>query len=181
MIGSSFPDVETPSAELDGPLEMLSRLQGHTLRQCATLRRLVLYLAECGCDEQARRAGESVLRHFDVCPSLYYSDEEEDLFPALLESMAGSDPVCLRDLTSGMAQQHRTLERMWGRLRESLAAVASGQRSSLDSAEVEAFVTLYHSHIERERDELLPMAARLLTDEALGQVWASMRKRHDAA
>jgi hemerythrin-like domain-containing protein len=37
---------------------------------------------------------------------------------------------------------------------------------------------LYRSHIEREQAELLPMAERLLTDEAMEQVWASMRLRH---
>ncbi len=178
MIGGSFPDVGAPSASPEGPLEMLARLHARTLQQCATLRRLVLYLAECGCDEQARRAGETVLRYFDTVPAQYYRDEEEDLFPALLESMAGSDPVCLRELTSGMAQQHRTLKTLWAQLRQPLADIASGHGSLLDSAQVEAFVTLHHSHVEREQSELLPMAARLLTDEALDQLWKSMRERH---
>jgi hemerythrin-like domain-containing protein len=92
--------------------------------------------------------------------------------------MAGSDPVCLRELTSGMAQQHRTLRTLWAQLRQPLADVASGHGSLLDSAQVEAFVTLHHSHVEREQSELLPMAARLLTDEALDQLWKSMRERH---
>lgn len=181
MIGGSFPDVGTPADHPEGLLEMLARLHARTLQQCATLRRLVLYLAECGCDEQARRVGDTVLRYFDEVSSQYRSDEEEDLFPALLESMAGSDAVCLRELTSGMTREHRTLETMWARLRTPLAAVASGKSSLLDSAEVEAFVALHHSHIEREQTELLPMAARLLTDEALEQVWASMRERRGAA
>jgi hypothetical protein len=180
VIGGSFPELEIPKGEAEGPLDLLSRLHARTLQQCATLRRLVLYLAECGCDEQARRAAESVLRFFDVRSSQYRGDEEEDLFPALLESMAGSDAVCLRELTSAMAQQHRALEMMWERLRTPLAALASGQGSTLDSAAVEAFAALYHSHIEREQSELLPMAARLLTDEALQQLWNSMRSRHGA-
>src|SRR6266536_1922885 len=178
MTGSSFPEASTPSARPEGPLDMLSRVHSEALQCCATLRRLVSYLAETGCDQQARHAAERVLRCFGVSALQDFRDEEIDLFPALLESMAGSDAVCLRELTSGMAQQHRTLERMWERLREPLAAVASGQRASLDGDDVEAFVSLYHSHIEREQAELLPMAARLLTDAALEQVWTSMRKRH---
>lgn len=157
---------------------MLARLQARTLQQCATLCRLSEYLAECGSDEQARRAAETVLHYFDTCPPQYFSDEEEDLYPALLESMAGSDAVCLNELTAGMAQQHRALESSWARLRPRLAAIVSEQATTLDSAEVEAFANLYRSHIEREQSELLPMAQRLLTDQALEQVWASMRLRH---
>jgi hemerythrin-like domain-containing protein len=67
---------------------------------------------------------------------------------------------------------------MWWHLRKALAAVANGQHALLDSAEVEAFAALNQSHIEREQTELLPMAQRLLTDDALAQVGASMRERH---
>lgn len=180
MSCDSNPD-SAPSAPPEGALELLARLQARTLQQCATLRRLAEYLAECGSDEQARRAAETVLRYFDTCPPQYFSDEEEDLYPALIESMAGSDAVCLNELTAGLTQQHRRLETMWARLRKNLAAVVSEQAKTLDSAQVEAFAALYRSHIEREQAELLPMAERLLTDEALDQVWASMRLRHGIA
>ena len=178
MAGGNLPDASSPSVKPEGPLEMLSHLHARTLQHCEALRELVLRLDERGCDEQSRRAAASVLRYFDVCASQYCSDEEEDLFPALLESMAGSDAVCLRDLTSAMAQQHRTLEMMWQRLRKPLAAVAAGKDAAPDNGSVDVFVALYHSHIEREQIELLPMAARLLTDDALKQVGKSMRKRH---
>lgn len=180
MSCDSYPD-SAPSAPPEGALELLARLQARTLQQCATLRRLAEYLAECGSDEQARRAAETVLRYFDTCPPQYFSDEEEDLYPALIESMAGSDAVCINELTSGLTQQHRRLETMWARLRKNLAAVVSEQAKTLDGAQVEAFAALYRSHIEREQAELLPMAERLLTDEALDQVWASMRLRHGIA
>jgi hemerythrin-like domain-containing protein len=164
--------------ECDGPLELLSRLHARTLDQCTALQRLALRLSESGADAQDRRAAEALLRYFDEAPPQYHSDEEEDLFPALLESMAGSDAVCLRDLTAAVTAQHRTLEIMWGRLRESVAAVSGGQHALLDSSEVDAFVRLNRSHIECEEGELLPMASRLLTDDALAQVWQSMRERH---
>jgi hypothetical protein len=171
-------DTGPPPSPPKGALEMLARLQARTLQQCATMRRLSEYLAECGSDEQARRAAETVLRYFDTCPPQYIRDEEEDLYPALLESMAGSDAVCLNELTAGMTQEHRALETKWARLRKGLAAVVSEQATTLDSAEVEAFAALNRGHIEREQAELLPMVERLLTDEALDKVWASMRLRH---
>ena len=177
-MAGKLPDTDTPAAAGEGPLQMLSHLHARTLHQCEALRQLVLDLTERGSDEQAGRAAETVLRYFDVCAPQYCSDEEEALFPALLESMAGSDAVCLRDLTSAMAQQHRTLETMWQRLRKPIMAVASGRNAAPASGSVDVFVALYRSHIEREQIELLPMAERLLTDDALDQIASSMRKRH---
>ena len=181
MIGGIFSEAGAAARRAEGPLEMLSGLHARTLEQCQALQRLMLDVRDRGCDTLSRRTALAVLRHFDACASEYRSDEEEDLFPALLESMAGSDAVCLRELTGAMAQQHRTLQAMWERLRKPLLAVASGKNASPDSGTVDVFVALYQSHIEREQVELLPMAARLLTDEALDQVWDSMRKRHGAA
>jgi len=48
---------------------------------------------------------------------------------------------------------------------------------SLESEDVEALVGLYERHIEREESELLPMAARLLSDEDLDRVGRAMRER----
>ena len=47
----------------------------------------------------------------------------------------------------------------------------------LSSQAVEAFVTLYERHIEREESELLPMAARLLSDDELDRIGRAMRER----
>ena len=175
----SLPTASTSRAQPeDGPLRMLSRLHARTLAQCAELCALAAHVAACGCDEQARRASQAALHYFDTCPPQYRADEEKDLFPALLESMAGSDAVCLRDLTWEMTRQHRAADAMWQRLREPLAALAGGQSATLEGAAVQAFAALHRSQIEREETELLPMAARLLTDDALEQLWASMRERH---
>jgi hemerythrin-like domain-containing protein len=167
------------AAPPEGALEMLSRLQARTLQQCATLKRLAEYLAECGSDDEARQVAGTVARYFDTCQPRLFADEEEDLFPALLESMAGSDPVCLNELTAAMAGQHRMLEAGWARLRNALAAVMREDSDTLDRPEVEVFVNLYQSHIEREQSELLPMVQRLLTDDALAELWAAMRRRHE--
>jgi hemerythrin-like domain-containing protein len=48
---------------------------------------------------------------------------------------------------------------------------------SLASDDVEALVGLYERHIEREERELLPMAARLLSDDELELIGRAMRER----
>ena len=58
-----------------------------------------------------------------------------------------------------------------------LDRVAANEDASLVASDVEAFVQLYERHIEREEIELLPMAARLLSDEELDRIGRAMRER----
>ena len=171
------PGHGAPNAGFEVPLEMLSACHLRIARQCATLRRLAVHLAEHGPDDQARAAAANVMRYFDTSALHHHADEEQDLFPALLESMAGSDPVCLRELTQGLAAEHRELEARWRAVRGALAEVAAGGSATLASEDVDALVGLYERHIEREEQELLPMAARLLGNEELDRIGRAMRER----
>jgi hemerythrin-like domain-containing protein len=159
------------------PLEMLSACHARIEQQCSTLRRLQSHLPGHGADEQARAAAAGVMRYFDLAARQHHEDEEKDLFPALLESMAGSDPVCLREMTEGLTAEHRELEGAWQRIRVVLERIEAGEALELPPEHVDAFVDLYARHIEREEQELLPMAARLLSDDELGLVGRAMRER----
>ena len=130
-----------------------------------------------GADAQARSAAAGVLRYFDSAALQHHADEEVDLFPALIEAMAGSDAVCIRQLTQRLSEEHRQLERAWRGLREPLARIAAGTARALNGDEVEAFATLYESHLALEEVELLPMAARLLGDAQLDDIGRAMRAR----
>ena len=171
------PGHSAPTAGFEVPLEMLSACHHRIERQCETLRRLVEHLGIHGADADARSAAQGVLRYFDSSALHHLADEEEDLFPALLESMAGSDAVCLRELTQGLIAEHRELESRWRRLRLALERVVRGEDGSLVAADVEAFADGYARHLEREERELLPMAERLLGDEELARVGRAMRER----
>lgn len=218
----SIPGFSSPAASTEAPLEMLAACHIRIQRQCATLRRLAAHLAEHGADAQARSAAAGVLRYFDTAAPQHHADEEQDLFPALIESMAGSDPVCLKGMTQGLRDEHSELETAWARLRPRLQAIAAaapagdgksvaadgadssaataggaapgaaregsagaqqpgrpeqGNSAALPAADVEAFTALYERHIRFEEDELLPMAARLLSDEELARIGRAMRER----
>lgn len=155
---------------------MLSACHGRIERQCATLQRLVPHLASHG-EEDARTAAADVMRYFDTAAKHHHEDEEKDLFPALIESMAGSDPVCLREMTQAFVAEHRELEARWRRLRAKLEQIVAGHGVLLGSEDVQALVGLYARHMEREEQEPLPMAARLLSDEELERIGRSMRER----
>lgn len=176
-----MPGHHSPSAGFDVPLEMLRACHERIRRQCDTLRRLVPHLQAHGADAQAREAAAQVLRYFDTAAVHHHADEEHDLFPALLESMAGSDAVCLRELIDALHTQHRELDAHWRAVRRELVDIAGGGSATLDAAAVEALAEAYAAHIEREEAELLPMAARLLDGSALQRIGAAMRERRGIA
>lgn len=172
-----LPGAATPDASFEAPLEMLAACHGRVEQQCATLRRLAEHLPRHGADRQAREAARAVLRYFDVAAPHHHDDEEQDLFPALLEAMAGSDAVCLRELTASLRADHRQLEAGWRAVRTGLEAVAAGDASAFDPAATQALIDAYGRHMAREDGELLPMAARLLDDAALAAIGRAMRTR----
>ncbi len=176
-----MPGHSSLSASFEAPLEMLYACHQRIHKQCATLRRLVPHLQAHGADAKAREAAAQVLRYFDTAAVHHHADEEQDLFPALLESMAGSDAVCLRELIEGLVAQHRELDARWHALRNALEDIAKGEAATLGAAAVDALTQAYAAHIAREEAELLPMAARLLDDAALQHVGAAMCARRGIA
>jgi iron-sulfur cluster repair protein YtfE (RIC family) len=94
----TLPGHSAPAVGFEVPLEMLAACHGRVQHQCETLLRLVTHLQTHGADRPAQEAASAVMRYFDTAARHHHEDEEQDLFPALLESMAGSDAVCLRDL-----------------------------------------------------------------------------------
>ncbi len=106
-------------------------------------------------------AAGAVLRDFDVAARHHHEDEAQGLFPALLESMAGSHAVCIRELTAAPCADHRALQGRRHALRQVLKRVVAGTGKPLDEAGVPQFVALHEQHIAREQTELLPMASRL--------------------
>jgi hemerythrin-like domain-containing protein len=176
-MGISLPGHSSPNAGFEVPLEMLAACHARIQSRCDTLRRLVPHLTEHGSDEAARSASAGLLRYFDTAARDHHADEEEDLFPALIESMAGSDAVCIRDLIAALAAEHRELELRWARVRKVLERIVAGDPVVLDQSQADALIELYTRHIEREESELLPMAIRLLGDDELERIGRSMRMR----
>jgi hemerythrin-like domain-containing protein len=173
----TLPGHSAPAIGFEVPLEMLAACHGRVQQQCETLQRLLVHLRGQGPDRPAQEAARAVMRYFDTAARHHHEDEEQDLFPALLESMAGSDAVCLRELTASLCSDHRLLEQRWAALRRRLLQVADGSASTLEHGDVPGFVTLYQQHIAREETELLPMAARLLSDAELDRIGRAMRTR----
>ncbi len=163
------------------PLEMLAACHGRIESQCATLIRLAEHLGRVGADADAREVAAAIRRYFGTAAVHHHADEEQDLFPALLESMAGSDAVCIRQLTERLRAEHRHLEAMWAKVDAALQAVEGGNAGVLDPAAAREFSAAYAAHMAVEQTELLPMAAHLLGDVALDAIGRAMRERRGVA
>jgi len=173
-MNKNFPGFSTPAAGPESSLEMLSACHDRIRHQCATLRRLSAHLQTQGTDAQAQTAAKQVIRYFETAGVLHHQDEEEDLFPALIESVAGSDPVCLTDLINTLAANHQSLDAGWASLHEILTRIAQGEQVLLPENLVTAWVNEHEQHIQQEENVLLPMAARLLSGVALERIGRAM-------
>lgn len=103
---------------------------------------------------------------------------EHTLFPALLESMAGSDAVCIQGMERRFARDSTALAQGWHtRLRPALdidTTPPDGQRYPLGAQPVQGFLEQWLHHYARLLDfadqELLPMANRLLDAHAMHEL-----------
>ncbi len=161
----------------DEPLQWLAELHGRLQGQCDALMRLQERLVAGGAGTTLHAAAGSVRRAFERIAGPLHQVEEQELFPALLESMAGSDAVCIREMTEARAAEHRDIEARWLGIRPWLEAVEAGHDSPAQAADLEAFASLYRRHMAQEDQELLAMAERLLSDEALAALADAMRRR----
>jgi hemerythrin-like domain-containing protein len=175
----TLPGHSAPAVGFEVPLEMLAACHGRVQHQCETLQRLVTHLQTHGADRPAQEAARAVMRYFDTAARHHHEDEEQDLFPALLQGLNGTDALGLRTLTASLCSDHRRLEERWATLRRQLLQIGEGAASALDDADVPGFVQLYEQHIAREEAELLPLAARLLDLSELDRIGLAMRKRRD--
>src|SRR6185503_2632875 len=108
---------------LEPPLDELATWHRRGEDLFEPMRRLARRTSVAAVDAAARQQADAIVDWFDRCISVHYADEERDLFPALIESMAGSDAVCLREMIDGLRDDHEALAVAWRDLRPSFAAL----------------------------------------------------------
>lgn len=108
-----------------------------------------------------------LLRCFDVEVPAFFHHHHELLLPALMEAVAGSDPVCLRGMAADHEAGRRKVLEAWEVVRAGLEGLASGGSGTLKATDVEAFTGPYGALLAHAQEELLPMADRLLSQEQL--------------
>ena len=155
------------------PLDMLRACHGRILEQCNTLHKLLQHLPAHGADLQAQQAAKAILRYFDTAGQFHHQDEEVDLFPLLLATTQTESTTLIQQLL----KEHQMMNKAWRALRAQLSEIAAGNTASLEKIVVEHFSAAYERHIKLENEQLLPLAARLLSEQQLNQLGESMANR----
>ncbi len=157
----------------DHPLQMLRACHGRIEAQCVTLHHLPRHITQRGCDERTVQAARAILRFFDSAGLFHHQDEEQDLFPQLLNTHNAVASI----LITRLVQEHIVLEAAWQSLHPLLLNIAEAQVQTLDAGIVQHFITVYAKHISQENKTLLPLAATLLNEAQLRAIGHSMAAR----
>jgi hemerythrin-like domain-containing protein len=165
-----------PAPSFDEPVEMLKACHERIAAQCATLEKLEAHLPLHGADEQAQQAATNIMRYFDIAGPHHHADEEQDLFPLLIE-------ICQRlhspmgERIASLLDEHRCLEAAWAQLRTVLVDIADGKTRLLERRWVADFVGDYRAHIALEESQIFPFAEAYLDRRQLARLSAAMVAR----
>jgi len=160
----------------DEPVEMLKACHERIAAQCATLDKLEAYLPMHGADAQAQQAARNIMRYFDVAGPHHHADEEQDLFPMLVE-VGQRKGLAVGERIASLLGEHRLLEAAWAQMRAVLADIAEGKARPLERALVDDFIGAYRSHIAQEERDVLPVAEAHLDRQQMEKLSAAMVAR----
>lgn len=163
----------TSAPTFDAPLDMLHACHDRIMDQCATLQKLLQHLPKQGCDTQAQQAAQAILRYFDTAGQFHHQDEEIDLFP-LLRAANNADAD---ELVTRLLGDHQAMDTLWLRLRSQLQGIAEGHSALLEKSLVADFSLAYGRHVMLENTQLLPLSARLLSEQQLHEIGRKMAQR----
>ncbi|CDQ09625.1 Hemerythrin HHE cation binding domain protein [Acidithiobacillus ferrivorans] len=164
-----------PAPTFDDPIGLLRACHERILGHCLTLERLAEHLTQCGADNEARHAATRIRRYFLLAAPQHHADEEEDLFPWLLQQP--EFPAVLRTSVKNLAAQHRQLEEQWQRLDQDLAVVEAGRMHALG---LEPFIGMNRAHVTMENEEIFPIAEGMLDTGKRASIGATMARRRQA-
>lgn len=168
----------TIAPSLDEPLEMLEACHDRIEAQLQTLERLLQHLPEHGADLQAQQAAQAILRYFDSAGPHHHEDEEDNLFPLLIERSGEEAAVCV--LVRDLLADHVLMAEALAEVRSQLLPIAEGKAAALEENAVSLLTSRYRQHIARENAKLIPLARRLLCAEdilSLSQAMTARRVR----
>ena len=169
---------DTP-AGFDDPIGMWLGCHRRIEKQLKTLAKLPAHLADKGVDADATNAAQAILRYFEKSAGHHHEDEDRDLFPLIGKRITdASEAARFRELRAQLEADHARMAACWAKLRKPLQGIAEGIPKSLDAGDVEAFRSIYATHIPAEDGAIPDLAKRYLTPadlEALGRSMASRR------
>lgn len=130
---------------------------------------------------EARKIAEDTVKFFKETVFDHHSEEERDLFPAVLANASAGDELnIVQMMVDGLIAEHRDIETLWARLEPGLVKLAKGHIVDFDEKSVQKLVAQYITHAKLEESEFLPLAEKILgrNDPKLAELGLSLHTRH---
>jgi hemerythrin-like domain-containing protein len=117
-----------------------------------------------------------IMFYMTHCPDLLHHPREDLAFARIVELDVESRPI-----VDALAEQHVRLKDFGGVLVRSLENIVNGSITSRDRVEVpgRAYITEFRSHMRKEEEAILPLAARLLSEADWAAIRAAIRHIDD--
>ena len=198
----TLPGHRAPGAGYEAPFEMLDACHERVERMLRLLNKLRAHLQASGWDAQAAEAARDVLRYFNEAAPRHHEDEERHVFPAVL---AAPDAPALPHPGTGegtgigsslhavvrrLLQDHADMQTRWASARLVLERIAQPPAvdhatsqirwqplAASEDAALDAFSSLYVSHIESENQLVYPAAQQTLSLDQMRAMSADMMAR----
>jgi hemerythrin-like domain-containing protein len=168
----------TPAPAANSPIEDFSQCHAGILSHLQTLGELPALLEPAA---RARRIAAETLTFFREAVFEHHSEEERELFPAVLASAtAGEERQRVQAIVNALTAEHRKVEAAWTRLEPQLKAVAKGHDSALQGDDLQQLVDSYRAHAAYEESVFLPLSQQILGRNAnhLAALGTALHMRH---
>jgi hemerythrin-like domain-containing protein len=130
---------------------------------------------------RARRIAADAVGFFRAAVFEHHAEEENELFPAVLASaVKGAEREKVQKLVDALTAEHRQVEAAWNRIEPKLKAVAKGQDTDVDPADIATLVNAYQTHARFEEEQFLPLSQAILgrNSNHLAALGVAMHMRH---
>jgi hemerythrin-like domain-containing protein len=130
---------------------------------------------------RARHIAADTLKFFREAVFEHHSEEERELFPAVLASaIEGEERDRVQTIVDRLTKEHREVEAAWSKLEPGLKDIAKGNDSTLNGAAVTALVNAYEGHARYEEQVFLPLSQAILgrNSNHMAALGVSLHLRH---
>lgn len=172
-------NAQSLDAKTDSPLNEFSGCHARIICNFKQLQRMVRLLEQQEESPEIRDIAQKLLRYFDDEVLSHHSDEEQELFTAVMDCAAkGEEKDIARTYIKRLIDEHRHLEKMWDQIKRDMQKLADGKSADLDREIAASLAHEYLAHAEFEENFFLPMAAQILNKNEMSALGLSLHMRH---
>lgn len=167
----SFPELDT-APDFSDPLGLLRACHDRILGFCDLTIKLVDHIDADGIDDEAESAARAIVRYFSTAGKLHHQDEEQDVFPKLVQTS-----LRIANLINSLKQEHASQDELWEKLEPLLESLSDIEDMDTFRQIASAFVSAQREHVNRENTDLLSIAPHLISDQELKKIGEAMAER----